>query len=109
MRLLVCGGRNFHEWRQLANALDALEKPDVLIQGGGSGADQMAVKWAQTRGVPVITFPANWHQGKKGGPMRNGFMLREGKPDLVIAFPGGNGTADMIQKAEAAGIPVQRS
>lgn len=33
-------------------------------------------------------------------------MLKEGKPDLVIAFPGGNGTKDMVTKARKAGIEV---
>ena len=33
-------------------------------------------------------------------------MLEFGKPDLVLAFPGGRGTKDMTTKAEAAGIPV---
>lgn len=107
MRLLVCGGRNFDEWRVLARALNELVvKPTVLMQGGATGADAMGKKWAETQGIPVITFPANWHQGKKGGPLRNEFMLREGKPDLVMAFPGGSGTADMIRKAMAAGVRV---
>jgi len=35
-------------------------------------------------------------------------MLDKGQPDLVLAFPGGNGTADMIRRAEAANIPVKR-
>lgn len=34
-------------------------------------------------------------------------MLRDGKPDIVIAFPGGRGTADMICQARAAGIRVE--
>ena len=33
-------------------------------------------------------------------------MLDEGKPDLVIAFPGGRGTADMVRKANRAGVKV---
>jgi predicted Rossmann-fold nucleotide-binding protein len=33
-------------------------------------------------------------------------MLAEGRPDAVIAFPGGKGTADMVRKARAAGLPV---
>lgn len=107
MRVLVCGGRKFDEWQTVAKALDALEKPTVLMQGGASGADALAVKWAETRGVPVITFPANWRQGKKGGPLRNAFMLSEGKPDLVVAFPGGAGTDDMVAKARGAGVTVQ--
>ena len=31
----------------------------------------------------------------------------EGKPDLVVAFPGGVGTADMISRAMKAGIKVE--
>jgi predicted Rossmann-fold nucleotide-binding protein len=105
MRVLVCGGRHFDEWKTLAKALDALEVT-VLMQGGAGGADQMALKWAETRGIPVITFPANWRSGKRGGPERNAFMLAEGKPHMVVAFPGGAGTADMVRKAKAAGVKV---
>jgi hypothetical protein len=46
-------------------------------------------------------------QGKAAGPIRNQRMIDEGKPDLVIAFPGGRGTADMVSRAKKAGIPVQ--
>jgi hypothetical protein len=50
--------------------------------------------------VPVIEFPANWKvYGRAAGPIRNMKMLLEGKPDLVVAFPGGIGTADMVKKA----------
>jgi hypothetical protein len=34
-------------------------------------------------------------------------MLDEGRPDLVLAFPGGRGTADLIARAREAGIPVR--
>jgi hypothetical protein len=40
------------------------------------------------------------------GPIRNARMLEEGKPDIVIAFPGGRGTANMIEQAHAAGVEV---
>ena len=33
-------------------------------------------------------------------------MLDEGKPDLVVAFPGGRGTAHMTRIARGAGIEV---
>jgi UDP-N-acetylmuramoylalanine-D-glutamate ligase len=33
-------------------------------------------------------------------------MLAEGKPDLVVAAPGGRGTADMVRRARDAGIEV---
>jgi len=43
-------------------------------------------------------FPqGEWDElGKKAGPLRNQRMLDEGKPDLVVAFPGGGGTKDMV-------------
>ena len=33
-------------------------------------------------------------------------MIAEGAPDLVIAFPGGEGTESMIELARAADIEV---
>jgi UDP-N-acetylmuramoylalanine-D-glutamate ligase len=36
-------------------------------------------------------------------------MLNEGKPDLVVAFPGGAGTENMVSLATKAGIEVIRS
>ena len=42
-----------------------------------------------------------------GRPMRNQRMIAEGAaPDFVIAFPGGLGTADMVERAKAAGVEV---
>jgi hypothetical protein len=33
-------------------------------------------------------------------------MLRQAKPDVVVAFPGGKGTRDMCKKAAREGIPI---
>ena len=33
-------------------------------------------------------------------------MADQGRPDVVIAFPGGRGTAMMIEIAQKRGIPV---
>ena len=38
--------------------------------------------------------------------LRNQRMLDEGKPDLVVAFPGGRDTADMVRRARSAGVEV---
>jgi predicted polyphosphate/ATP-dependent NAD kinase len=45
-------------------------------------------------------------QGKAAGIIRNQRMLDEGKPDLVIAFQGGDGTADMVRRANKSKIPT---
>lgn len=105
MRVLVCGGRDFDSWKLVHQTLREVA-PSVVIQGGAAGADRLAAKWADVNGVPLITYPALWRQGKKAGPIRNEFMLSDSQPDLVVAFPGGKGTADMVRRATAAGVNV---
>lgn len=68
----------------------------------------MAGYWARKRGLTNRKFPANWDaHGRAAGAIRNKQMLLEGKPDLVIAFPGGRGTADMVRRAQEAGVVVR--
>ncbi len=51
--------------------------------------------------------PAEWSKyGRRAGPIRNKQMLDVGKPHLVVAFPGGAGTANMVKQAKAAGVPI---
>ena len=109
-RVLVCGGRDFADYERLDAVLDWLHERHrftALIQGEARGADRMAGEWADARGVECLRFPADWDKhGRRAGPIRNRQMLVEGRPDLVVAFPGGRGTANMIEQAEKAGVRV---
>ncbi|SRR6266849_768377 len=109
MRVLVCGGRDFSDFDAANEALTyhAFEA-DFIIHGGARGADSLAQDWADNAGLACLVYPADWKMhGRAAGPLRNQRMIDEGKPDLVIAFPGSRGTADMIRRAKAAGIPVK--
>lgn len=108
MRVLVCGGRDFQDARGLFASLDGLvPRPTLIIQGGAFGADALASEWAYKRDVLERQFPADWKRhGRAAGPIRNQQMLEKGKPELVVAFPGGIGTADMVRRARAAGVRV---
>jgi hypothetical protein len=110
MRVLVCGGRDFSDTHLLYDILDELHTErliDVVIEGDARGADRIAGYWAKKNRVDLRLFPANWEKcGKKAGYLRNKQMLEEGKPDLVIAFPGGRGTANMVKLAKDAGVEV---
>jgi hypothetical protein len=110
LRVLVCGGRNYrdqeHVWKFLSE-LDAKQPIGLLIHGAATGADRLAQGWARHRLIPDREFESNWPvDGAAAGPMRNQRMIDEGKPDLVVAFPGGPGTADLLQRAKLHGVKV---
>lgn len=117
---VVCGGRGERDGAFVAHHLDSLHRLarfSLIIEGGQrtrdpvtkeivGGVDWHARQWAESRGVPCQTVKAEWTKhGKAAGPIRNQEMA-DMRPDRVVAFPGGSGTADMVQRAEAAGIPV---
>ena len=112
MNVLVCGGRDYADARALNEALDALHRERVvtrLIHGAARGADSLAAAWARSRGIPALAFPADWKKdGQAAGFVRNARMLRGGRPELVVAFPGGRGTVHMVGLAKAAGVPVRQ-
>lgn len=109
MRLLITGGRDFDDREVLYVVLDRLHAEHgfkLLIHGDARGADRMGGEWAVVRGVEVLACPADWKKhGRAAGQIRNRMMLEE-KPDLVVAFPGGKGTADMVAVAKKAGLTV---
>jgi hypothetical protein len=108
MRVLVCGGRDYSDAQKVYDVLCGI-CPTSIIHGNAAGADDLADSWAKANNVPVIPFPADWGTfGKQAGPIRNQQMLDKGAPELVVAFPGGRGTADMVRRAEAAGIEVRK-
>jgi predicted polyphosphate/ATP-dependent NAD kinase len=110
MRMLACGGRDYSDRHRVYEFLDAwhAEEPiTILIAGGANGADALAVDWARYRKVLYRVFAADWEMhGRAAGPIRNQRMIDEGKPDAVVVFPGGRGTADMILRANKAKLPV---
>lgn len=110
-RILICGGRDFEDEALFRRAMFRAMKTwgiKELCQGGARGADRIALFWAINEGYPVMTYPARWKAlGGRAGPERNARMLDHWDPDIVLAFPGGRGTRDMVNayEAGAANLP----
>lgn len=110
-RILVTGGRTYTDRDRVYAALDAVARrhgPALhIIHGGAKGADALAADWALERRQGSDAYPVNhdldgpW---PAAGPRRNGRMLRHSQPDHVIAFPGNDGTQDMCEQADDAGL-----
>jgi hypothetical protein len=111
MRVLICGGRDFTNMkamnREMTKIRDWYGGISCVIQGGARGADYLGKLWAEREGIPVIEMQANWNRyGKRAGHLRNGWMIEHGKPDVVVAFPGGRGTENMLAQAAAAELLI---
>lgn len=109
MRVLICGGRGYSDYEAFSRALDMfIERfgaPTLIIEGGAKGADAMAKQFGISEGIHVAEIKALWGKyDKRAGRLRNEAMLP--LAEYVIAFPGGPGTASMVNLAIAAGVPV---
>lgn len=112
MKVLCCGDRNWSHWPSIWRELRGLGPHTEIVEGEARGADKMCRYVAEQLGYPVHRHPAEWDRhGKAAGPIRNQEMLDE-HPDikLVLAFHDNinesKGTADMVRRARAQGIPV---
>lgn len=119
MRVLVTGGRTFLDIKWLWGGLDLLHDTlpggiTEIIEGGASGADIRAQWWGERNNVPVTEVRADWEKhgaglkmGQKNpaGMIRNNEMLKL-DPDIVLATPGGRGTAHMVDIAKRRGLRV---
>lgn len=110
MIVLITGGRDYRNQAELVKVLDQLHaerKFTILVEGDAKGADRLSGKWAEDRGVQLVKVPANWNgQGLSAGTKRNTLMLDLFNPELVVAFPGGTGTANMMGQAHKRGIEI---
>jgi len=110
--VLVCGGRAYFDRARVFEVLDRIHADEPitrLVDGAAPGADSLGHRWAVERRVPTSRYRAAWTRyGLAAGGIRNRRMYLASKPDLVVAFPGGSGTADMVKVARAGGTRIVR-
>jgi hypothetical protein len=86
---------------------DAFSRDRLNFSNGGDGMGERA---SILLGCPVESFPANWDKhGKPAGMIRNGEMAQAAYKSgngVLIALPGGNGTANMVTQARKVGLKI---
>ncbi len=115
--VVVAGGREYENYPELTQKLDRIISelnlpPGMninIVSGGAKGADTLAEKYAQEKGYGLQVFPADWENlGLSAGMQRNRQMAEVG--DVLVAFPGGTGTENMIQQmTQDFGKPAYRA
>lgn len=58
---MICGPRDCEDWDMLEEAIEESGFDiTMVISGGATGVDSMAVEWAKQKGIPYKIFPADW-------------------------------------------------
>jgi predicted Rossmann-fold nucleotide-binding protein len=125
--VIAAGGGRDLAWPHQRIAAELLARSSgrlvhLLLHGGARGADAAIARAAHQLGWCSLVMPAHWQQhGRAAGPIRNRELLQQAiaravahsSPGsmasvLVVAFPGGPGTASLVQQARrlAARSPV---
>jgi hypothetical protein len=116
--VIAAGGGRDLAWPQQRVAAELLARSSgrlvhLLLHGGARGADAAIGRAAQQLGWSALVMPAQWQlHGRAAGPIRNRELLEQAvaravfhsSPGsiasvLVVAFPGGAGTASLVQQA----------
>ncbi len=125
MIIAVTGGRKWQDAGFVSRNLTTILNRQGIVcifHGGAKGWDTLCAEWARREGIPAFPIHAKWEDlshpdariktrpdgtkyDAKAGSRRNGWIL-DRKPVLLVAGPGGFGTADMVRQAEERSIPI---
>jgi hypothetical protein len=116
--VIAAGGGRDLAWPHQRIAAELLARSGgrlvhLLLHGGARGADAAIARAAHQLGWSSLVMPAQWQRhGRAAGPIRNRELLQQAvtravahsSPGsmasvLVVAFPGGAGTASLVQQA----------
>ena len=106
MHTIIAGGRDITDIDLLNRAIR--ESGFVItevVSGGSSGVDSLGEQWALANDIPVKQFIPAWEfYGRSAGPKRNQVMADYADALIAIWDGESRGTADMIRKAQKAGL-----
>lgn len=113
---LVVGSRSFSQYevmKKYLNKVLANQEKVVIVSGGAKGADELAEKYAEEKGYPLIVMRADWEKyGKSAGFIRNEemheFIAKHEKRGCVAFWDGkSKGTAHSFELGKKYGNPVK--
>lgn len=107
-KVAFTGGLDFNDCQLIWDTLDKVRAKhlDMVLLHGGSpkGAELIAAKWADNRGVTQIAFKPDWAKHAKAAPFKRNDAMLEILPIGVIVFPGTGIQDNLADKARKLGI-----
>ena len=117
MRVACSGDRHWKDRDLVIRVLESLggsKRIHAIMFGDAAGLDEIAREVATSWfGISLILdYPREWGRyHRRAGPIANSRMLRDGVPDVLLAFHDNlyresKGTLDCVQQARKMKIPV---
>ena len=111
-RIAFAGGAEMQDHAAIWSVLDQARAkyPDMILLHGAnpSGAELIAARWADNRGVTQVPFRPDWKAHGKAAPFKRNDQMLATMPKGLIACDGNGITDNLIDKARKFGIPVKR-
>ena len=110
LKIAFSGGLDFNDVPLIWDTLDKVhaKHPDMVLLHGGSpkGAERIASRWADHRGITQIAFKPDWVRHAKAAPFKRNDAMLEALPIGVLVTPGTGIQANLADKARRLRIPV---
>lgn len=102
MKLIIAGTRSYEDENAILKAINLWPYEIFEVVSGccPTGADKVAILWAEAYNKPVKKFPADWNKyDKAAGPIRNAKMAEYADACIVFWDGKSRGTKNMIDEA----------
>jgi hypothetical protein len=110
-RVLVSGSLSFDDYELLRTTLNRLlvgRENVVIVTGSAKGAESLAERYAQERGLGLKQILANWETYGRGAKVIRAAQFIDAADSAAFFWDGKSKTiADLIERAETKGIPVE--
>lgn len=120
IKVIIAGSRNFYDYNIVEDTVASyfmsrgiLKENVEIISGGARGADSLGEQLADSYGLKLTVFPAQWDTyGKAAGMIRNkemaDYAAKDSDKAILFAFWDGQsrGTKGMIDIAKRCGMEV---
>lgn len=120
IKVIIAGSRNFYDYNIVEDTVVSyfmsrgiLKENVEIISGGARGADSLGEQLADSYGLKLTVFPAQWDTyGKAAGMIRNkemaDYAAKDSDKAILFAFWDGQsrGTKGMIDIAKRCGMEV---
>lgn len=106
--IAIVGSRHFPDLDLVRAHVQSLPSNAVIVSGGASGVDTVAVEEAKLLGLGTIVYKADWKAfGRRAGAIRNQLIVDSATSIVAFWDNESKGTKITIDMATKANKPIQ--